>query len=190
MKVRIVARFKNENFIQARLAMGFTTQAEMARETGISAMTICESENFRYYPKRKGTRRRFEEALKCPIEYIFPIECREVVDRKLGRPIERVLEFKELPPYMERNLLLPSPEKIYDLKELEEELESVLHLLTNREATILKMRFGIFGEDESSFQEIADRFGVTKERIRQIEAKALRRLHHPSRSRNLNTFLY
>ena len=61
--------------------------------------------------------------------------------------------------------------------------------LTSREAKVLRMRFGIEMNTDHTLEEVGKQFDVTRERIRQIEAKALRKLRHPSRSERLRTFL-
>jgi len=72
---------------------------------------------------------------------------------------------------------------------LKEQTESVLKTLTPREEQVIKMRFGLGDGSEHTLEEVGQRFSVTRERIRQIEAKALRKLRHPSRSRMLKAFL-
>jgi RNA polymerase primary sigma factor len=72
---------------------------------------------------------------------------------------------------------------------LSEQTESVLKTLTPREEQVIKMRFGLGDGSEHTLEEVGQRFSVTRERIRQIEAKALRKLRHPSRSRMLKAFL-
>ena len=72
---------------------------------------------------------------------------------------------------------------------LKEQTESVLHTLTPREEKVIKMRFGVGAGNEHTLEEVGQSFAVTRERIRQIEAKALRKLRHPSRSRKLRAFL-
>src|SRR5262245_17365945 len=72
---------------------------------------------------------------------------------------------------------------------LKEMTEEVLNMLTPREERIIKMRFGLEDGTERTLEEVGQKFGVTRERIRQIEAKALRKLRHPSRSRQLRAFL-
>jgi RNA polymerase primary sigma factor len=62
-------------------------------------------------------------------------------------------------------------------------------MLTPREERVIKMRFGLEDGTEHTLEEVGQKFGVTRERIRQIEAKALRKLRHPSRSRQLRGFL-
>ena len=72
---------------------------------------------------------------------------------------------------------------------LKEHLASVLKTLTPREEKVIKMRFGLDDGSEHTLEEVGQSFAVTRERIRQIEAKALRKLRHPSRSRKLRAFL-
>jgi len=72
---------------------------------------------------------------------------------------------------------------------LKEMTEQVLNTLTPREERIIKMRFGLEDGTEHTLEEVGHQFGVTRERIRQIEAKAMRKLRHPSRSRQLRPFL-
>ncbi len=72
---------------------------------------------------------------------------------------------------------------------LREQTESVLKTLTPREERVIKMRFGVGDGSEHTLEEVGQSFAVTRERIRQIEAKALRKLRHPSRSRKLRAFL-
>ncbi|MHB8232979.1 MAG: RNA polymerase sigma factor RpoD [bacterium] len=73
--------------------------------------------------------------------------------------------------------------------DLEEQTGRVLSTLTEREEKVLRMRFGIGIKSDHTLEEVGQEFGVTRERIRQIEAKALRKLRHPSRSKRLKTFV-
>ena len=72
---------------------------------------------------------------------------------------------------------------------LKEATRGVLGGLTTREAKVLRMRFGIDMNTDHTLEEVGKQFDVTRERIRQIEAKALRKLRHPSRSEHLKSFL-
>ncbi|MBN1311327.1 MAG: RNA polymerase sigma factor RpoD [Anaerolineae bacterium] len=72
---------------------------------------------------------------------------------------------------------------------LKEQVRSVLNLLNDREREVLEMRFGLKDGQDHTLEEVGKHFGVTRERIRQIEAKALRKLRHPTRSRQLRDYL-
>ncbi len=85
------------------------------------------------------------------------------------------------------NVLSPA-ESVINLN-LKEQTDSVLRTLTPREERVIKMRFGVGEGSEHTLEEVGQSFAVTRERIRQIEAKALRKLRHPSRSRRLKPFL-
>jgi RNA polymerase primary sigma factor len=87
----------------------------------------------------------------------------------------------------DRNIVSPA-EAVINLN-LKEQTESVLKTLTPREEKVIKMRFGVGDGSEHTLEEVGQSFAVTRERIRQIEAKALRKLRHPSRSRKLKAFL-
>ena len=84
--------------------------------------------------------------------------------------------------------LIPSPPDTVIHINLKEQIEEALKSLTEREGRVLKMRFGLGDGNEHTLEEVGQQFKVTRERIRQIEAKALRKLKHPSRSRKLKSF--
>jgi RNA polymerase primary sigma factor len=83
----------------------------------------------------------------------------------------------------------PSPIEAASRELLKENIEEVLSTLSDREAKVLKMRFGLEGKRPMTLEEVGREFGVTRERIRQIEAKALRKLKHPSRRKKLQDYL-
>ena len=84
--------------------------------------------------------------------------------------------------------VIPSPPDTVIHINLREQIEEALKSLTEREAKVLKMRFGLGDGNEHTLEEVGQQFKVTRERIRQIEAKALRKLKHPSRSKKLRSF--
>ena len=83
----------------------------------------------------------------------------------------------------------PAPAEAASYELLKEQLEEVLHTLTSREEHVLKLRFGLEDGRTRTLEEVGKEFNITRERIRQIEAKALRKLRHPSRSKRLKDYL-
>jgi RNA polymerase primary sigma factor len=117
--------------------------------------------------------RKVQKIAKEPISLETPIGDEE--DSHLGDFIE------------DKNAVLPIDAAIQT--SLRETTTRVLATLSAREERIVRMRFGIGMNDDHTLQEVSRQFSVSRERIRQIEAKALRKLKHPSRSMVLRTFL-
>jgi RNA polymerase primary sigma factor len=82
-----------------------------------------------------------------------------------------------------------SPEEVATSEYLREQITDVLNELQDREKRVLALRFGLEDGINRTLEEVGKEFGVTRERIRQIEAKALRKLRHPSRSKRLRDYL-
>ena len=131
----------------------------------------------------------------------------EEIAHRLGVPVEKVRKTKEiaqqpisletpigeeedshLGEFIEDKSSVSPSEAAISIS-LQEQTESLLKTLTPREERVIKMRFGLEDGSEHTLEEVGQSFAVTRERIRQIEAKALRKLRHPSRSRNLRSFL-
>ncbi len=122
------------------------------------------------------TKQKVDEALEIsrdPVSMDSPIG--EEEDSSLGDFIE------------DENVLSPSDSA--DNLMLKKELENALQTLTDRERRVIELRFGMKDGQQRTLEEVGKVFNVTRERIRQIEAKALRKLKHPSRSRKLKDFL-
>jgi len=117
--------------------------------------------------------RRILKIAKEPISLETPIGDDE--DTHLGDFIE------------DKKAILPSEAVV--AKNLMEQVRQVLATLTPREEKVLRMRFGIGEKYDHTLEEVGRDFKVTRERIRQIEAKALRKLRHPSRSKKLKSFV-
>jgi RNA polymerase primary sigma factor len=97
-------------------------------------------------------------------------------------------EDSHLGDFIEDRTIISPSDAVINLN-LKEQTDSVLKTLTPREERVIKMRFGVGDGSEHTLEEVGQNFAVTRERIRQIEAKALRKLRHPSRSRKLRAFL-
>jgi len=108
----------------------------------------------------------------------------EEEDNRLGD----IIEDRESPDFLEDKDSL-TPQKIANHTLLKEQLDDVLETLTYREKRVLELRFGITGGHPHTLEEIGKEFGVTRERIRQIEAKAFKKIRHPSRSKKLKDYL-
>ncbi len=106
----------------------------------------------------------------------------------LESPINDDEEDSELGQFVE-DQLTPTPIQSTYTKLLREKIEEVLDTLPPREARILRLRFGLENGHNYTLEEVGEKFGLTRERIRQIESKALRRLRHPRRSRQLRDYL-
>ena len=88
-----------------------------------------------------------------------------------------------------QDLLFPSPSEETTFRMMQSQLWEALSTLTERERKVLELRFGLRGGEIRTLEEVGEEFQVTRERIRQIEAKALKKLRHPSRSRKLRDYL-
>ena len=140
--------------------------------------------------------------------YVLPDDpSAEEIAEKLEMPAERVREIMriaqdpvslETPIGEEEDSHLgdfipdddaPAPADAASLMLLKEQLNEVLSTLTDREAKVLRLRFGLEDGRSRTLEEVGKEFDVTRERIRQIEAKALRKLRHPSRSKKVKDFL-
>ncbi len=106
----------------------------------------------------------------------------------LESPINTDEEDSELGLFIE-DRFSPTPMQIAHEKMLREKLEEVLDTLPPREARIIKLRYGLEDGHRYTLEEVGQKFGLTRERIRQIETKALRRLRHPRRARKLKDYL-
>jgi len=97
-------------------------------------------------------------------------------------------EDSHLGDFIEDKRIVPPSDAVVNIN-LQEQTKKVLATLTPREEQVLRMRFGIGEKSDHTLEEVGQKFAVTRERIRQIEAKALRKLRHPSRTKRLKTFM-
>lgn len=192
---RIVARLKNNRLWQAIVEKwpDVQTQSEAARRLKISVQRIGHLLNMSYWPAEK---RHFEEtgeivwtSLAEKIWFKLEKDPDYLFDPKYYRikPLALALEFK--PKELEESgfLSLEGPD-VSDLGLLRHDLIKTLATLTPRQEQVLRARFGV-GEQEKSMEEIGEKLHMVKQRVGQIEAKALRKLRYPGRSSRLKSYV-
>lgn len=136
---------------------------------------------------REPTPEEIAEEMKMPVERVREILKISQEPVSLETPIGEE-EDSHLGDFIkDDNVPVPADAAAFTL--LKEQLEEVLGTLTEREQKVLTLRFGLEDGRARTLEEVGKEFNVTRERIRQIEAKALRKLHHPSRSRKLKDYL-
>jgi len=185
----------NARLIAARKERGWT-QKDMSQLTGISTSYLGNIETLRDIP----TQRVMDEisaALNLAQDYLFPENLMEAM--REGLFDHRVAELEEqqlirltearrtrmLPPHITDEEMVA----VADRAILKKKLDEVLGQLTPREQRVLKLRFGLEDGMARTLEEVGKEFGLSKDQIKQIEAKALRKLRHPSRARVLKDFL-
>ncbi len=136
---------------------------------------------------RDPTAEEIAEVLNMPVEKVREIQRVSQEPVSLETPIGEE-EDSHLGDFIPDNDAL-APADAASMMLLKEQLNEVLKTLTLREAKVLSLRFGLEDGHPRTLEEVGSEFGVTRERIRQIEAKALRKLRHPSRSKKLKDFL-
>ena len=183
---RLEIKIRNARVLRAMEAVGCSSVSGLCRQMGLKSPSsvVYDLVNFKTSPLCKNGQWRptvvsMAEALDSSCEELFPeagegllLESnvryttlgRDDVARALGIAPEPVL-----------------PDETLTAKEDKAALEEALNTLTPREAAVLELRFGLKGQGEHTLEEAAQMFNVTRERIRQIESKALRKLRHPDR---------
>ena len=137
---------------------------------------------------REPTPEELAAKLQMPLEKVRKVMKIAKEPISAGNADWRRRRFSQLGDFIEdKNAVLPLDSAIQE--NLKETTTRVLASLTPREERVLRMRFGIGMNTDHTLEEVGQQFSVTRERIRQIEAKALRKLKHPSRSRKLRSFL-
>ena len=184
--LRIILKIKNNLILKrAEELWGHEiSQGKIEENIGLSQGSLSAFLNFSQNPlkaiKKRGKIVTYEwrsiplkiaDALGVEPEDIFPEHLRESRRNKYEFEIqsERLIEN-----------LQNDPEEIVFKNEIKEHLHNALSLITPREQEILKLRFGLLGEDPMTLEEIGGKFDLSKERIRRIEQKALARLRNPS----------
>jgi RNA polymerase primary sigma factor len=136
---------------------------------------------------REPTHEEIAEKMDLPVSKVHKIMKISQVPFSLETPIGEE-ENSHLGDFIEDKVIPPPPDTVIQI-DLREKIEEALKNHTPREAAILKMRFGLGDGNEHTLEEVGQQFKVTRERIRQIEEKALRKLRRPSCSRKLKSFI-
>ena len=181
---RVKITIRNERLLAAMEGMGYKSVAEFSRSQGLNGVKVNEIISGKITPlDREGNPKELTkeilEILNLTIEKAF-------TEKQLKGFKKHTFEVKI---EEEKLLQIISPAKNQEIKVIEQEVKSklseILSTLTPREEKILRMRFGIGMNTDHTLEEVGRKFFVTRDRIRQIEARALRKLKHPSRSKQL-----
>lgn len=192
--IRLEARLKNAALVNARESLNLTPP-QASQQIGISYGTYLAAEAMRAFPRPETQRKicdfyRSKGAFLLE-EEVFPQELQKV---KLLRkyiaqetiPREQLVSLS----YVNRRMLplVPSVEEKFVSLELTQVVDDVLSTLTPKQKDVLRLIHGFEG-DPQTYLQIGEYLGVTRERVRQIEAKALMKLRHSSRRRKLSNFI-
>lgn len=192
VRLRLITH--NARLVDTRKERGMT-QLDMVRVAGIPCHRLQNIENLRVIPT-EDEMIKIACTLEKPIDYLFPEELLSAVEtgvfsrRKVELAAPEVISLTEA---QQLRLLsgggLDMVEEKIDRELLAKKVTEVLRTLAPKEQLIVKLRFGLDGNGTKTFEKVGMEFGLTRERIRQIEAKALRKLRHPSRSQKLKDYL-
>lgn len=193
VRLRLISH--NARLVDARKALGLT-QAELAQMVDINSNKISAFETIRALPSEHEAE-ELSTLLGVSIDYLFPDVIVDAVKLGVFSKNKCVVELGssnvEMLNFHNTSRLLSSEavetaERGVNQEQLKEQLERVLSELTPRERRIIKLRFGLGSEEPMTTREVAALYGLTRARIEQIEAKAMRKLRHPSNARKLKSY--
>ncbi|MEA3429926.1 MAG: sigma-70 family RNA polymerase sigma factor [Nanoarchaeota archaeon] len=175
-------------WIRQAITRGLNNQRDVIRKPVHKHETIRKVKKARNFLAQQGRRNLSAETIanysKEPVDEVNKILSGEYQDASSMDSKDA----EEINPHERIAGSMNLPEEEANKIALSDEVERQLNKIPHREKTVLKLRFGINGEKPMTLEAIGHKFGVTRERIRQLEAKALRRLRHPSRAKPLETF--
>lgn len=197
MEFAVTAKIRNKPLYEAVQKLG--SQTALAEYLGVSQATIGQWLNLNQTPALSSSREYWEnkigeklfELTYKTLDEIFPEELR--TDKKFLKQKKEFTKFIEtdIQSLSDGGFIpkqISAPDKSLEISELKHLITQTLESLTAKQRKVIEMRFALNGEDQNTYEEIGRHFGVTRERIRQVEAKALRRLRHPKRSRSLKSY--
>ena len=186
-ELEVTLRVRNNRLKQRRTELGMT-QPELAVAAEVGVTEYRELEQLRRSPHQSNGEWR-KPALQLakfhcvPVEDLFPASIRSVKEHTVVRLVDGAEVFPLLSNHQER--LLESPDSKLEKAELLRAINENLSHLNEREREVIRLRFGLDGREETTLDEIAKKFGLSRERIRQIERRALRILRHPANAGRL-----
>lgn len=168
-------------------------QAGLAQLLDCSRVYVQKIESLRCNPGPE-LRQKILDITGLPEETLFPAWQIGLVNRRFFKGLNVEVPQEQLIKQAEKEYarMLPPPKSLHQQaaeKEMSALLERVLDTLSPREQRVIRMRFGLDDGVSKTLEQVGKAFGVTRERVRQIEAKALRKLRHPTRARCLKDFL-
>lgn len=184
---RLEVKVKNNLLHKAMLNNGLFTNADLARASGLDHSTVGRMMNLKVplyddYGNMRVCWRRTSEVLKTLPEDLIPKKHHNKGLKSNKASTEVDFTFVE-------SMIAKNPDELMIEHKMQDAVHEMLDTIPLRHATVLQMRFGLDGREPMELSEVGDVFGVSKERVRQIEAKALRMLKHPDRSGKLRPFV-
>lgn len=190
--VRMIVTVRNNLLMKRREQLGLSMN-KLAKKIGMRATSYGRLEGLKKSPLKKNG--EWTADAKCIARFhrvseeeLFPAALEEIEKTRVERELEASEMF--LLHNGQKTQLEYSPDIAFDQMNLSEVSKEVLATLTPREQTVLMLRFGLFGEEEHSLAKVGEIIRVCNDRVRQIEAKALRKLRHPSRAKLLHPFVH
>ena len=179
---------KNNVLLQAMRDNGIFTATELSRQSGVNQQVIGCYLNLKATPTYengifKSTVIKISKTLKRLPEDLFPPQhlMKKLDKNKVSVEldlidVENIIEYK-------------NPDELLEFKEMKSAIALSLSMLSEREKSVLEYRTGLNGAEEKTLEECGDIFGITRQRVRQIEGRAYRKLRHPTRSNGLQEYI-
>jgi RNA polymerase sigma factor (sigma-70 family) len=195
--IRVVVSLKNNQLYERRKKLGYS-QAMFAQVLDIkltryTALELMKEKPYKVISGKYGqtvlewskTAHKLIEYYDCDFEDLFP---QAVLNITVTR-IEKSVDVHELQQSAFADRLLVAPDVNVEKADLRDKIFGAFDTLDPKEHMILSMRFGLDGKGERTLEEVAKEFGISRNRVRQLESRALRRMRHPARAGSLHTMI-